>query len=311
MAAGRNDLDMRTLLFLAAVLGGIASTGAAPVRVVVWDEQQPAQKEVYTNFLGNQIASYLRTLPDLSVTSVNLNDPDQGLSDAIITNCDVLVWWSHVKNKQVSTNKAAEIVGRIQQGKLSLITLHSALTSWPFIQAMNERTREDALRTVPTGTPMEFITPAAYKDPKPGDPITPRIEMTNAPDGSALARVYLPICEITEWHEAGLPSHVTTLLPEHPIARGIALHFDISKTETYVEPFHVPKPDAVIFQEKWDGYPEFRSGMLWSVGRGRVFYFRPGHETFPVYLEPIPLRIIGNAVEWLGRQGRPKTPGTP
>jgi trehalose utilization protein len=294
---------MRNHLVL-AVLCLAAAVNASPIRVVVWDEQQPAQKQVYTNFIGNHIAEYLRTLPDLDVKSVNLGDPEQGLSDDIITNCDVLVWWSHVKNRQVSDAKATQIVERIKDGKLSLITLHSALTSWPFIEAMNERTREDAAKAVPEGMNIEFVKPVAYKDPKPTDPITPRIEMTNAPDGSRLARVFLPICEITEWHEAGLTSHVTMLLPDHPIAEGVPEHFDISKTETYVEPFHVPKPDAVIFEEKWDGYPAFRGGLLWNVGKGRVFYFRPGHETFPVYLEPMPLKIIGNAVEWMGKQGR-------
>jgi|SRR5581483_8047667 trehalose utilization protein len=296
---------MRKIIFsIALCFSTAAAVTAGPVRVVVWDERQPAQKQIYTNFLGNQIAEYLRTLPNLSVKSVGLTDPDMGLADETITNCDVLVWWSHVKNKQVPVEKAKQIVERIKEGKLSLVTLHSALTSWPFIEAMNERTREDAARVIPEGTKIEYVLPKAYKDPKPTDPITPRIEMTNAPDGSKLARVFLPICEITEWHEDGLPDHVTTLMPDHPIAEGIPAHFDISQTETYVEPFHVPKPDAVIFEERWDKYSTklpFRGGMVWKVGKGTVFYFRPGHETFPVYLEAMPLKVVGNAVEWLGK----------
>jgi trehalose utilization protein len=298
---------MRRLFALAGLCVFAALSAAAdPIRVVVWDEQQPAQKQIYTNFIGNHIAEYLQTLPNLSVRSVSMTDPEQGLSDDVITNCDVLVWWSHLKNRQVSRDRARQIVARVAQGRLALITLHSALTSWPFIEAMDERTREDAAKTVPDGVATEFVPPLAYKDPKPTDPITPRIEMTNAPDGSKLARVFLPICEITEWHEFGFPSHVTMLHPEHPIAAGVPEHFDISKTETYVEPFHVPKPDVVIFEERWDHYPAFRSGMLWQVGKGWVFYFRPGHETFPVYLQPMPLKIIGNAVEWMGSQMRPQ-----
>src|SRR5262249_33357452 len=148
---------------------------------------------------------------------------------------------------------------------------------------MNERTREDAAKIIPPGVKTEFILPKAYKDPLPTDPITPRIEMTNAPDGSKLAQVFLPICEITSWREEGTPSHITTLLPEHPIAHGVAEQFDDLQTEVYVEPFHVPKPDAVIFEEKWDSGEHFRTGMLWSVGKGKVFYFRPEHETFPGY----------------------------
>jgi hypothetical protein len=167
---------------------------------------------------------------------------------------------------------------------------------------MNERTREDAAKEIPKGMKTEYILPKAYKDPLPTDPITPRVEMvTNWPTRTPLALVYLPICEIVGWHEDGLTSHVTTLMPEHPIAKGLPKEFDIPHDETYVEPFHVPKPDAVIFQESWEKYEKaFRGGMLWNVGKGKVFYFRPGHETFPVYLQAEPLKIIGNAVEWMG-----------
>jgi trehalose utilization protein len=68
----------------------------------------------------------------------------------------------------------------------------------------------------------------------------------------------------------------------------------------YDEPFHVPTPDAVIFEEKWDKGEHFRAGCLWNVGLGKVFYFRPGHETFPVFKEEFPLKVIGNAVLFLG-----------
>ena len=127
---------MTQFIFL-AVLCFATLLQAAPVRVVVWDEQQPSSKKIYTNFLGNQIALYLKTLPDVSVKSVGLNDADQGLADDTLTNCDVLIWWSHVKNKLVPVGKARQIVGRVKEGRLSLIVLHSAITSRPFIEAMN------------------------------------------------------------------------------------------------------------------------------------------------------------------------------
>jgi trehalose utilization protein len=293
---------MIRFVFLAAFCL-VTATQAAPIRVVVWDERNPAQQKAYTNFIGNQLALYLQTLPDVSVKSVGLNDPEQGLTDDIITNCDVLVWWSHVKNKSVPEEKAQQIAARIKAGKLGLITLHSALTSRPFIEAMNERTREDVAKTIPAGTQTEFILPKAYKDPLETDPITPRVEMTNAPDGRPLARVFLPICEITHWRETGEAVQLTTLLPAHPIAQDVPPHFDIPHTEVYSEPFHVPAPDAVIFQEETAKGELFRSGMVWKVGQGRVFYFCPGHETFPIYCDPTVQKIIGNAVQWLGKPG--------
>lgn len=294
---------MSKLLLLAAFYLACAAK-AAPIRVVVWDEQSPAAKKAYTNSIGDHIADYLRTFPDFSVKSVSLADPDQGLTDDTINNCDVLIWWSHTKNKLVPDAKVKQIVARINDGSLSLIALHSALTSKVFIESMNERTREDATKVIPPGTRTEYILPKAYKDPLPTDPITPRIEIvTNWPEHDPLALVYLPICEITGWREGGKPSHVTTMLPEHPIARGVPKEFDIAQTEVYLEPFHVPAPDAVIFHEKYASGEEFRTGMLWSVGKGKVFYFRPEHETFPGYDNPSVLKVISNAAEWLGKPG--------
>jgi trehalose utilization protein len=283
---------MKKILFLAAIFFTVALY-AAPIRVLVWDEQNKAQKPTYPNWIAAQIASYLNTLPDVSVTSAGLGDTNFGLGDD-------LVYWSHVRNKLVPTEKAREIVERVKEGKLALIVLHSGLTSKVFIEAMNERTREDVAKTIPDGTKTQFIYPLAYKDPKPTDPITPRIEMTNAPDGSPLALVYYPICEITAWRETGESVTIQTLLPGHPIAQGIPAHFTIPHTEVYSEPFHVPKPDTIIFQEVSTNGQIFRAGMLWKVGKGTVFYFSPGHETFPIYYQPAPLKILGNAVEWLG-----------
>jgi trehalose utilization protein len=292
---------MSKLLLLAA-FSFTCVLHAAPVRVVVWDEQSSAAKKAYTNSIGDRIAEYLRTLPDLSVKSVSLADPEQGLSEETINNSDVIIWWSHTKNKVVADEKVKKIVERVKHGSLSLIVLHSALTSKVFIESMNERAREDAAKVIPPGMKTEYILPKAYKDPLPTDPITPRIEMvTNWPEHVQLALVYLPICEITSWREDGKPSHVTTMLPEHPIAHDVPKEFDIAQTEVYVEPFHVPTPDAVIFHEKYASGEEFRTGMLWSVGKGKVFYFRPEHETFPGYYNPSILKIIGNAAEWMGK----------
>jgi trehalose utilization protein len=274
---------------------------AKDIRVVVWDEQQPKQKEAYTNFLGNQIALHLRTLPGLAVKSVKMDDPQQGLADDVLDNCDVLIWWGHARHKEIANEKAKQIVERIKSGKLSLIALHSAHWAEPFVEAMRERAKEDAVKLLPGAKiPVEYVTPPRFEAPKPNSPLTPRVDITNAPDGSKLARVTLPRCVFPAWRADGEPSHVTTLLPSHPIAREVPTQFDIEHTEMYNEPFHVPKPDAVVFEERWDKGEHFRSGCVWSVGKGKVFYFRPGHETYSVYTAPIPLKIVSNAVLWLG-----------
>jgi trehalose utilization protein len=91
---------------------------------------------------------------------------------------------------------------------------------------------------------------------------------------------------------------MTTLLPKHPIAAGLPEKWDVPQTEMYNEPFHVPQPDAVVFEERWDKGEYFRSGCAWKVGKGRVFYFRPGHETYPVFRQENCLRVVLNAAHW-------------
>jgi trehalose utilization protein len=274
---------------------------AKDIRVVVWDEQQPAQRQVYPNFLGNQIAAHLKTVPGLDVKSVSINDPEKGVSDEVLTNCDVLVWWGHQRHTEISNDQAKQIVQRVKDGRLALVALHSAHWSEPFVEAMRERARFDARRAIGGRNSIQFLTPERFKFPKADAALTPRTEWTNSLDGAKVALVTLPNCVFPSYRADGAPSHVMTVMPRHPIAAGIPEHFDIAQTEMYNEPFHVPKPDEVIFEEKWDKGEHFRSGCVWKLGKGKVFYFRPGHETYGVYTQPIPLKIIANAVVWLGR----------
>jgi len=68
------------------------------------------------------------------------------------------------------------------------------------------------------------------------------------------------------------------------------------------EPFHVPAPDVVLFEHRWDRGEHHRGGMLWNLGAGKVFYYQPGHETYAVYKEPLPLKVVENAAVWMGGQ---------
>ncbi len=270
-----------------------------PIRVTIWDEQQPQQKSAYDNFLGNAIADHLKELNGFKVTSVKLDSPEQGLPDDLLNETDVLVWWGHVRNKDVRDELAKKIVDRIKSGKMGLISLHSAHWSKPFMFAMNERATQDALSELSSKNDLQitYINPKPGVVPKRTDPLTPSSKM----DGNNLI-ITLPLCVFPAYRADGKPSHVRTLIPGHVISRGLPASFDIPQTEMYDEPFHVPKPDAVIFEEKWDAGEHFRSGCLWKVGQGMVFYFRPGHETYPVYKQKLPLKIIENACTFLRDQ---------
>ena len=107
--------------WLAAVVCGVlAATDrgmAADIRVLVWDERQPQQKQAYSNWLGNEIASHLRKVPGLQVTSAALDDPGQGLST--LDQTDVLVWWGHVRQMEIEPPTARDIVNGSSERELA------------------------------------------------------------------------------------------------------------------------------------------------------------------------------------------------
>ncbi|HZM05945.1 MAG TPA: ThuA domain-containing protein [Candidatus Saccharimonadales bacterium] len=288
------------LLVLVIALAAMAAS-AGPIRVVVWDEREAAQKSAYGDFLGNTVAAYLAKQPDFVVKSVGLDDPEQGLSDDVLNNCDVLIWWGHEKHGQVTDAHVSAVLQRLKEGRLSLIALHSAHWSKPFIAAMNTRAVDDALQSVPEAE-RAGIKVVQVPDkgglPGPKEPITPWFRRFKTTDGTDTLEVHLPRCVFPVVENKGLPSHIVTMLPKHPIAEGIPASFEIPQTEIYAGPFFVPKPDAMIFLERWDDGRTFTSGCAWQVEKGRVFYFRPGHETYPIFKEEFPLKIVANAVRW-------------
>jgi trehalose utilization protein len=277
----------------------IQAADPAAVRVLVWDEQQPEQKQAYgEKFLGQTIAAHLEKQPALTVKSVNLASPEQGLDEATLDATDVIVWWGHRKHGEVTAAHTDAVVKRVMEGKLALIALHSAHFSKPFMRLMDERSKADAPKMIPeaerASAKMDFDHPLRRGTAKKGDPLSPAVEKV---DG--VWRLIQPACVFPSWRADGAPGHITTLLSQHPIAAGLPTAWDVPKTEMYSEPFHVPQPDAVVFEEKWDKGEHFRSGCVWRVGKGTVFYFRPGHETYPVFQQAETLRVISNAVRWM------------
>ncbi len=290
---------------IAAVLIGLCAAshlGAqhGPVRVLVWDEQQPEQAQAYDNFLGNEIAAYLKKQAGLEVRTARLDDANQGITDKSLDETDVLIWWGHRRHGELAAEISRNIVERIKAGKLSLIALHAAHWSSPFMEAMAARTRADARRRYPDPeTKFEFVAVPGRMPPTYDSLVTPAYYAFRRGRGVRQVRVDLPNCVFPGVRADGKPSKVTTLQPGHPIAKGLPATFEIPETEMYDEPFHVPDPDVVIFQEKWRTGGWFRGGMVWTVGEGKVFYFRPGHETYPVFKQKYPLKIVENAVRWL------------
>lgn len=104
-------------------------------------------------------------------------------------------------------------------------------------------------------------------------------------------------CDL-KWREAGDTERLWVTDPGHPIVDGIGDYIELAQEEMYGEPFYIPTPDVQVFISWFEGGEVFRSGCCYYRGHGKIFYFRPGHETFPTYHNKEIIRVIANAVKW-------------
>lgn len=114
-------------------------------------------------------------------------------------------------------------------------------------------------------------------------------------------------CNLT-WREIGERERLWTVAPSHPVAAGLPEYFEVPHTEMYGEPFDIPAPDTLVFVNWYQGGEIFRGGCAFERGRGKIFYFSPGHETLPIYYQPEVQQVILNAVRWASPLGWPAAP---
>jgi trehalose utilization protein len=224
------------------------------IRVTVWNEHRyerhdSAVAAVYPQGIHLALAEPLMKEADMTVRTATLDEPEHGLTAAVLESTDVLLWWGHIAHHEVSDVVAARVQQRVLQG-MGFVVLHSAHMSKPFVRLM--------------GT-------------------------------SCLLR----------WREAGEKERLWVVEPGHPIADGLAPWFEIAHEEMYGERFDVPTPEATVFISWFAGGNVFRSGCCYTRGKGRIFYFRPGHETFPTYKQREIQTVIRNAVRWASPGGGP------
>lgn len=276
------------------------------VHVLVWDERQSTQAEAYDDFLGNEIASRLSEMAgDLEIRSVALDDPEQGLTAGNLEWADVIIWWGHVRHSEVNADRAKRVLDYIQRGDLHLIALHSAHWARPFVEAMNWRSIQDGRKhfaavSGDVDVQIETVDPPRERTiPIHGSVRTPAYFGYKKNRNQFIGVIHLPWCCFPDYRPDGKSGTLSVVSPNHPIAQGLPSTFQVPQTEMYNEPFHVPDPDEVVFEERWEKGEWFRSGMVWEIGKGKVFYFRPGHETYPVYKQPEMIRVLSNACHWL------------
>ena len=243
-----------------------------PVNVLVWDENPPhAQRSIYPDNIRGAVADGLNEVggDQVVVQVAHLDDPEQGVSAAALAAADVLIWWGHMRHAELSDAAAARIVDRVHNWGLGFIGLHSAHYSKPFKQILG---------------------------------------CTGHLKGG--------------WREDEQPEEIRVCAPRHPIVHGVH-DFALAQEEMYGAPFDVPPSAVVILQSHFPAGGEyFPSGLAWTVGvgidaqfqsgpgggqgqgegYGRVFYFRPGHETVPTFLNPDVRRVLYNAVRWVAKR---------
>ncbi|MEO7933905.1 MAG: ThuA domain-containing protein [Chthoniobacterales bacterium] len=222
------------------------------LKVTVWGENVHEQKlpivrEIYPEGMHECIAAGLRADSGLEVRTATLQEPEHGLTEAVLAETDVLLWWGHCAHQEVEDKIVARVQERVLQG-MGLIVLHSAHYSKIFKRLM--------------GTS----------------------------------------CSLT-WREAGEKERLWVCNPGHPIVQGLGPYFELPNTEMYGEPFGIPSPDEQIFISWFEGGEVFRSGATWKRGNGKIFYFRPGHETYPIYHDKNVQLVLRNAVHWAAPEG--------
>ena len=104
-------------------------------------------------------------------------------------------------------------------------------------------------------------------------------------------------CDL-KWREANDHERLWVVAPGHPITAGLGEYIEIEHEEMYGEHFDIRQPETLVFVSWFSGGEVFRSGACYSRGRGKIFYFRPGHETLPTYHNAEVQRVIANAARW-------------
>ncbi|MEQ7219586.1 ThuA domain-containing protein [Vagococcus fluvialis] len=215
------------------------------INVTVWNEyrhEKTDQKvqEMYPEGIHGQLKSFLDE--EFTVRTATLDEPEHGLTEEVLNDTDVLVWWGHIAHNEVSDEVVNRVHERVLQG-MGLIVLHSGHMSKIFIKLM--------------GT----------------------------------------TCDL-KWREADETCRIWNINPSHPITDGIGEYIELEKEEMYGEHFDIPAPDELIFINWYQGGEVFRGGCTYKRGNGKIFYFQPGHETYPSYYNLKVQRVIKNAVKW-------------
>lgn len=226
------------------------------MRITVWNEnihETRGDAIVTANYphgihgaIADGLGAHFDAADDVIRTATS-QDPEHGLTEEVLADTDVLLWWAHIGHDQV----ADAVVDRVHRHVLAgmgILVLHSGHYSKIFQRL--------------TGSTASLL-----------------------------------------WRNDGERELVWTIAPTHPIAAGIPSPLVIERQEMYGEPFDIPVPDELVFVSSFDGGEVFRSGVTYTRGLGRVFYFSPGDQEYPVYHQDEIIRVLVNGVRWAAPTG--------
>lgn len=130
----------------------------------------------------------------------------------------------------------------------------------------------------------------------------------SAHDSKPFKRLLGTTCSL-RWREDGERERLWCVSPGHPIARGLGEFIDIPQEEMYGEYFDIPTPDELVYVGWFEGGEVFRGGCVFRRGRGKLFYFNPGHETYPTYRLPAVRTLLRQAAAYVApAEGVGETP---
>ncbi|ASS66692.1 MULTISPECIES: ThuA domain-containing protein [unclassified Paenibacillus] len=221
------------------------------IKLTIWNEfvhekEHEEVRNVYPDGIHNALAKGLAD-SGLDIKTATLEEAEHGLSEDVLNNTDVLIWWGHMAHDRVEDAIVERVHKRVMEG-MGLIVLHSGHFSKIFKKLMG------------TG------------------------------------------CDL-KWREAGERERIWVVDPAHPITAGLPEQFALEQEEMYGEHFDIPAPDELVFVSWFEGGNVFRSGCTFHRGQGKIFYFRPGHETHPTYYDANVLKVISNSVKWAAPSG--------
>lgn len=216
------------------------------MNITIWNEYHPSQKA------GKALKAYpdgihaaLKTIfaeENINVHIALQEEPENGLTDKVLNNTDVLIWWGSAWQDSVLDAVAEKVCKRILAG-MGAVFLHSANGSKPFKKLM--------------GT----------------------------------------TCSLKR-REDDQKERLWVINPSHPVANGLPETFSIDNEEMFGEYFDIPAPDELVLLGWYPGGEVCRSGCAFRRGYGKIFYFQPGHETYPVYQNTHVRKVIYNAALW-------------